>query len=241
MSTTPCKCDEIRKLEQQRDAMLEAAQKLIKAHRITNAKPPKTVMQAERQLDEIRRLVSEAEASMGAIAKAKEIEMSSRSVWWWIKQPMEAEEAANISDPIGEVSLSAIYPDSDGLYHHEFISDTRVPVQAELFIRPQVVERAEPVYMLWRHPHWEIVTKDAYEEDQGVKQTLYTSPQPVVPDGYCVSVVKQVHPLEAVQNTDKVLALLANPPSAQQFNDPNDYYQYWWDMLLEAAAPEVKP
>lgn len=52
--------------ERQRDELLAACQGLLKAHRITIARPPKTVKQAENQLDAIRNAVAVAEAAISA-------------------------------------------------------------------------------------------------------------------------------------------------------------------------------
>ena len=58
-----------------------------------------------------------------------------------------------------------------------------------------------------------------------------------VPEGYAV-VPKNIHPLYS-SGCEKVMQLLANCPSASRFDNPQDYYQYWWELLL-AAAPKVK-
>ena len=58
-----------------------------------------------------------------------------------------------------------------------------------------------------------------------------------VPEGYAV-VPKNIHPLYS-SGCEKVMQLLANCPSASRFDNPQDYYQYWWELLL-SAAPEVK-
>lgn len=38
--------------------------------------------------------------------------------------------------PVGEVTHSDVYPNADGKYRHEFLSDMRIGVQAELYARP---------------------------------------------------------------------------------------------------------
>ena len=53
-----------------------------------------------------------------------------------------------------------------------------------------------------------------------------------------VLVPKSIHPLDT-QISEAVIALLANPPSAEKYSDQNDYYNYWWKELL--AAAKVKP
>ena len=55
-----------------------------------------------------------------------------------------------------------------------------------------------------------------------------------------VLVPRDIHPLDN-PNGDKVIKLLMNPPSAEKFSDPNDYYDYWWSLLLAAAEAEGKP
>lgn len=59
-----------------------------------------------------------------------------------------------------------------------------------------------------------------------------------VPDGY-VLVQQFIHPLECAigDNGDKVVQLLANAPDAGRFDNPQDFYQFWWQKLLLAAAP----
>lgn len=39
-------------------------------------------------------------------------------------------------EPVGEVTHSDVYPNADGKYRHEFVSDFRIGVQAELYARP---------------------------------------------------------------------------------------------------------
>lgn len=54
-------------LNKQRDELLAACQGLMKAHRITAARPPQTVEQAEQQLDDIRNAVAAAEAAIASV------------------------------------------------------------------------------------------------------------------------------------------------------------------------------
>lgn len=49
-----------------------------------------------------------------------------------------------------------------------------------------------------------------------------------------VAVAWDIHPLDN-PNGDKVIQLLAHPPSSAQYEDPNDYYDYWWSLLIAAA------
>jgi hypothetical protein len=44
-----------------------------------------------------------------------------------------------------------------------------------------------------------------------------------------------IHPFLRERNCDDVIELLKNPPSAEKFDDQNDYYQHWWDKLIKAA------
>lgn len=39
-------------------------------------------------------------------------------------------------EPVGEVTHSDVYPNADGKYCHEFLSNFRIGVQAELYARP---------------------------------------------------------------------------------------------------------
>lgn len=55
-----------------------------------------------------------------------------------------------------------------------------------------------------------------------------------VPAGWKV-VPKSIHPLDT-PGGEKVMRLLDTPPSAEHVSNPQDYYQYWWTLLL-AAAP----
>lgn len=59
----------------------------------------------------------------------------------------------------------------------------------------------------------------------------------MVPDGY-VMVPKTIHPFDR-PDCDAVVQLLATPPDAGRIDNPQDYYQYWWSLLL-SAAPEGK-
>ena len=58
---------EIEMLKGQRDDLMVACQGLLKAHRVTVARPPKTVDEAESQLDVIRNAVAAAEAAIASV------------------------------------------------------------------------------------------------------------------------------------------------------------------------------
>jgi len=58
-----------------------------------------------------------------------------------------------------------------------------------------------------------------------------------VPEGF-VMVPKTIHPFDR-PDCDAVVQLLATPPDAGRIDNPQDYYQYWWELLL-SAAPEGK-
>lgn len=66
-------------------------------------------------------------------------------------------------EPIGEVVHSDVLPNAEGKYRHEFMSDFRIGVQAELYARPIPAERpvnarllsaARAVVARWETPLW---------------------------------------------------------------------------------------
>lgn len=49
-------------------------------------------------------------------------------------------EETKAGDPVGEVTHTDVLPDSNGMYRHEFLSDSRIPNQAELYLIPPDTE-----------------------------------------------------------------------------------------------------
>ena len=75
------------------------------------------------------------------------------------------------------------------------------------------------------------------KELEAAKERIRQLEAQSVPEGF-VMVPKTIHPFDR-PDCDAVVQLLATPPDAGRIDNPQDYYQYWWSLLL-SAAPEGK-
>lgn len=79
-------------------------------------------------------------------------------------------------EPIGEVVHSDVLPNAEGKYRHEFMSDFRIGVQAELFARPVPAEQPDALEQA-RGEEREACIAIAKEAVEGATISKYATPR----------------------------------------------------------------